>query len=143
MQAVGLISGSVGAPENLGDRVNTPGNELFPTFRPNGDLYFSSDGHPGMGGLDIFIAKGNYYVPCRHFDISEINDIPQLIGDDIWSLMWFFNRKQLRVKIDVPEECPEAIRSLEAKINDYLQKPWEKLLSDHYEYKRPDIYQKA
>ena len=30
---------------------------MFPTFRPNGDLYFSSDGHPGMGGLDIFIAK--------------------------------------------------------------------------------------
>ncbi|MBR6843185.1 MAG: OmpA family protein [Prevotella sp.] len=45
----------VGAPENLGPIVNTPGDELFPTFRPNGDLYFSSDGHPGMGGLDIFL----------------------------------------------------------------------------------------
>ena len=43
--------------ENLGEPINTPGNELFPTFRPNGDLYFSSDGHPGFGGLDIFIAK--------------------------------------------------------------------------------------
>ena len=43
--------------ENLGEPINTPGNELFPTFRPNGDLYFSSDGHPGMGGLDMFIAK--------------------------------------------------------------------------------------
>ena len=43
--------------ENVGEPVNTPGNEMFPTFRPNGDLYFSSDGHPGMGGLDIFIAK--------------------------------------------------------------------------------------
>lgn len=43
--------------ENLGEPINTAGNELFPTFRPNGDLYFSSDGHPGMGGLDIFIAK--------------------------------------------------------------------------------------
>ena len=42
--------------ENLGEPINTPGNEMFPTFRPNGDLYFSSDGHPGMGGLDIFIA---------------------------------------------------------------------------------------
>jgi outer membrane protein OmpA-like peptidoglycan-associated protein len=30
---------------------------MFPTFRPNGDLYFSSDGHPGFGGLDVFIAK--------------------------------------------------------------------------------------
>ena len=43
--------------ENLGEPINTPGNEMFPTFRPNGDLYFSSDGHPGFGGLDIFIAK--------------------------------------------------------------------------------------
>lgn len=43
--------------ENLGEPINTPGNEMFPTFRPNGDLYFSSDGHPGMGGLDIFIAQ--------------------------------------------------------------------------------------
>ena len=48
--------GTVGL-ENVGEPVNTPGNEMFPTFRPNGDLYFSSDGHPGMGGLDIFIAK--------------------------------------------------------------------------------------
>ena len=30
---------------------------MFPTFRPNGDLYFSSNGHVGMGGLDIYIAK--------------------------------------------------------------------------------------
>ena len=43
--------------ENVGEPINTPGNEMFPTFRPNGDLYFSSDGHPGFGGLDIFIAK--------------------------------------------------------------------------------------
>ena len=47
----------VGSIENLGEPVNTPGDEMFPTFRPNGDLYFSSDGHPGLGGLDIFIAK--------------------------------------------------------------------------------------
>jgi len=45
--------------ENVGEPVNTPGNEMFPTFRPNGDLYFSSDGHPGFGGLDIFIATPN------------------------------------------------------------------------------------
>ena len=44
-----------GMMENLGEPVNTPGDEMFPTFRPNGDLYFSSNGHPGFGGLDIFI----------------------------------------------------------------------------------------
>ncbi|MBQ8949063.1 MAG: OmpA family protein [Prevotella sp.] len=46
----------LGSPENLGEPINTPGDEMFPTFRPNGDLYFSSDGHPGFGGLDIFVA---------------------------------------------------------------------------------------
>lgn len=54
-----------GGAENLGAPINTPGDEMFPTFRPNGDLYFSSNGHPGMGGLDIFIAK-----PTKS-DISE------------------------------------------------------------------------
>ena len=58
--------GAEGGLENPGNKINTEGDEMFPTFRPNGDLYFSSNGHPGMGGLDIFIAKtdtmGNGYV---------------------------------------------------------------------------------
>lgn len=52
-----LTSAGLGGVENLGEPVNTPGDEMFPTFRPNGDLYFSSNGHKGLGGLDIFIAK--------------------------------------------------------------------------------------
>ena len=52
-----LTANGTGTIENLGKPINTPGDEMFPTFRPNGDLYFSSDGHPGLGGLDIFIAK--------------------------------------------------------------------------------------
>lgn len=47
----------LGGVENVGAPINSPGDEMFPTFRPNGDLYFSSNGHPGMGGLDIFCAK--------------------------------------------------------------------------------------
>ncbi len=43
-----------GTPENLGPVVNTSGNEMFPWLRQEGVIYFSSDGHPGMGGLDIF-----------------------------------------------------------------------------------------
>lgn len=42
------------APRNLGELINTPGDELFPTLRGDSVLYFASDGHPGMGGLDIF-----------------------------------------------------------------------------------------
>jgi len=45
-----------GEPINLGQPINTKGNELFPFIRPNGVLYFASDGHVGFGGLDIFRA---------------------------------------------------------------------------------------
>ena len=53
---VRLVKEGLGGVENLGAPINTPGDEMFPTFRPNGDLYFSSNGHEGMGGLDIYIA---------------------------------------------------------------------------------------
>ena len=53
---VRITSHGLGGVENLGSPVNTEGDEAFPTFRPNGDLYFSSTGHPGLGGYDIFIA---------------------------------------------------------------------------------------
>lgn len=52
-----LTEHGLGGAENLGEPINSPGDEMFPTFRPNGDLYFSSNGHPGMGGLDLFCAK--------------------------------------------------------------------------------------
>jgi peptidoglycan-associated lipoprotein len=44
-------------PQNAGASVNTIGNEAFPSFGPDGTFYFSSDGIPGMGGLDLFSAK--------------------------------------------------------------------------------------
>jgi outer membrane protein OmpA-like peptidoglycan-associated protein len=46
-----------GQPKNLGDEVNTQGNEVFPYIRKDGMLYFSSDGHIGFGGLDVFVAS--------------------------------------------------------------------------------------
>ena len=45
-----------GTLENLGPQINTKGNERFPNMRTDSLLYFSSDGHPGMGGLDLFVA---------------------------------------------------------------------------------------
>ena len=54
---VRITAAGLGGVENLGEPINTPGDEMFPTFRPNGDLYFSSNGHVGMGGLDVYIAK--------------------------------------------------------------------------------------
>ena len=49
-------SESWSAPKNLGPEINTAGNELFPTFAMDGSLMFSTDGRPGMGGLDLFRA---------------------------------------------------------------------------------------
>ena len=46
-----------GTLENLGPQINTKGNERFPNVRTDSLLYFSSNGHPGMGGLDLFVAK--------------------------------------------------------------------------------------
>ena len=54
-----LTTNGLGEMENLGEPINTAGNECFPTFRPNGDLYFSSDGHVGLGGLDVYVARQN------------------------------------------------------------------------------------
>ncbi len=71
--------------ENLGEPVNTPGNEMFPTFRPNGDLYFSSDGHPGFGGLDIFIAQpiSNEQLVINNYDyIADGVDSLSISGKD-------------------------------------------------------------
>ena len=54
---IALTDHGLGGVENVGYPINTPGDEMFPAFRPNGDFYFSSDGHVGMGGLDIIKAK--------------------------------------------------------------------------------------
>lgn len=49
--------GSFGEPVRLPNHINTEGKEVFPFVDKEGTLYFSSDGHPGMGGLDVFYAK--------------------------------------------------------------------------------------
>lgn len=51
--------GSFGTPVNLSSAINTEGRETFPFVSQENELYFASDGHPGVGGLDIFMAKIN------------------------------------------------------------------------------------
>lgn len=50
-------SGRFGNPVNMGKVINTPGNEMFPFVTSDGKLYFSSDGHPSLGKLDLFVAE--------------------------------------------------------------------------------------
>lgn len=49
--------GSYGTPQNLGLAINTEGRETFPYITDDHELYFASDGHPGLGGLDVFVTK--------------------------------------------------------------------------------------
>jgi peptidoglycan-associated lipoprotein len=65
------------APENLGPEINTAGDEMFPYMRADTTLYFSSDGHPGMGGLDIFKAaenKGRWRVENMKAPVNSMGD---------------------------------------------------------------------
>lgn len=71
----------VGAVENLGPEINTPGNEMFPAFRPSGELYFSSDGRePSLGGLDLYRAKED--TMTKHWEVVHLPYPMNSNGDD-------------------------------------------------------------
>ena len=75
-------------PANLGSSINTKGDELFPYLHKDGTLYFSSDGHVGMGGLDIFKTSkdefDNWVDPINlKFPInSSANDFGIIVEDN-------------------------------------------------------------
>jgi outer membrane protein OmpA-like peptidoglycan-associated protein len=75
-------------PKNLGSEVNTPGNEVFPYIRKDGILYFSSDGHIGFGGLDVFsaIKNSDKYAEVKNLGgplNSYTDDFGIVFSDDI------------------------------------------------------------
>ncbi len=65
------VNGQWAQPVSLGDKINTEGDELFPFINGNGLLYFSSDGHNGMGGLDIYEAKLKDDKGLRIYNMGE------------------------------------------------------------------------
>ena len=73
-----IVSTGFGGVENMGRPINTSGDEMFPTFKPTGELYFSSDGHPGMGGLDILKATNDsikgWIVENQQFPLNSSAD---------------------------------------------------------------------
>ena len=73
------VAGSdFGPMENLGEDINTPGDEMFPYVRDSVTLYFASNGHPGMGGLDLFKATqdstGRWHVENMGAPINSMAD---------------------------------------------------------------------
>lgn len=66
-------NGGFGTPENLGKEINTEGKETYPFVTNENEIYFSSDGHPGLGGLDVFVANID--------DSGKISNIQNVGGD--------------------------------------------------------------
>ena len=69
----------VGTLENLGDVINTAGDERFPYIRTDSVMYFSSNGHPGMGGLDLFKATK---TPSGGWNVENMGVPMNSPGDD-------------------------------------------------------------
>lgn len=92
------ISGEWGEPKNIGIAINTKGNELFPFLDADNNLFFSSDGHSGSGGYDIFMSKfrGNSWgIPLnltRH--INTPNDEVAFTMDRVGGNQAFFSSRQ-------------------------------------------------
>ncbi len=72
--------GSFGTPQNLGNEINTEGKETFPYITDENEIYFSSDGHPGMGGLDVFVSK--IYSDGTFGEVQNLGDGANSPKDD-------------------------------------------------------------
>lgn len=94
-----------GAPENLGPAVNTEGNEMFPFLSSIGTLYFASDGHAGLGGLDIFFSEeynGTFLSPLNMgAPINSSSDDFSLLYDDAKDRGYFCSNRNGRGNDDV------------------------------------------
>lgn len=81
------------APKNLGPQINTPKNDVFPFSHCGGDFFFSSDGHEGIGGLDIYVAhlveNASYEVENLGKQFNTANDELGFILNDQGSRGFF------------------------------------------------------
>ncbi|MBQ7181384.1 MAG: OmpA family protein [Bacteroidaceae bacterium] len=115
---IALTDAGLGGVENLGIFINTPGNEMFPTFRPNGDLYFSSDGHPGMGGLDLFCARpdslGRWEVENLQFPMNSSGDDFGMTFEGNFNRGYFSTSRGDQRGWDhiMSFECPEIVQTV-------------------------------
>ena len=115
--------GSFASPVNLGEAINTPGDEMFPYVRDNGELYFASNYHPGMGGFDLFMAvkdeDGNWKIENMGSPInSPLDDfgIAYVKGED--KGMFTSNRKGSRGDDIYSFLVPPKIYEVEADVFD-------------------------
>ena len=89
--------GTFSAPKNLGERINTESRETFPFVTKSNKLYFSSDGHPGLGGLDVFATDlmnemGEVFNVGRPLN-GEEDDFSYIINEETKKGFFASNRK--------------------------------------------------
>lgn len=98
-------NGKWGNPVNLGSPINTPGEELFPFAHADGSLYFSSDGHIGMGGLDIFRARknesGQWQVENLKYPMNSAADDFGIVFEDTRESGYFSSARKGRFGDDI------------------------------------------
>jgi len=92
-----LVQGQWSTPKNLGSTINTEGKEIFPSVNKFGILYFSSDGRPGLAGLDIYAAKsdgnGQYLIADFGSSLnSKYDDFGFIVNTDSMSGYFTSNR---------------------------------------------------
>lgn len=81
--------GTYGIPENLGNIINTEGRESFPFISEDNELYFASDGHPGLGGLDIFVTKVE-----KHSNFQDILNVGEPLNSSKDDFGFLINNRQ-------------------------------------------------
>lgn len=107
LYVVSREGGSWSAPVNLGASVNTKDNELFPYIHPEGYLFFSSNGHKGKGGLDLFVTARDSvgtFTRIQHLDApfnSSRDDLGFIVSADGTSGYMASDRKPTKGKDDL------------------------------------------
>lgn len=126
-------------PINAGKTINTEGKEMFPHIDSEGKLYFSSDGHPGMGGLDIFSAQGTERewkgLENMRYPINSYGDDFSIYYTEPGTMAYFSSNRQggqgnddiYRLSWSPPETLVLAVRTLENFDGELLHLPNVKL----------------
>jgi len=111
---------SFGSPENLGPSINTEGKETFPYVTTENEIYFASDGHPGLGGLDVFV--GQIQSNGSVTDIQNLgNDINSTKDDFAYSIDPITRRGYFSSNKDGGQGSDDIYKFVETRVLKCLQ----------------------